>query len=360
MGWFSLLLAFLFLAGCVSKPETFPPRKVIKPLVWPPPPQRARITFLQEISFPRDIRRAGGWWSRIKEIASGRSTPTIIRPYGITLDPEENLLIADPGAHRIHIYHLPDRSYRSLPSRKDPLVLLTPIGVATDGEGRIYVSDSEAGKVYLLNRKGRFTGTLGEFQRPTGLTINRSLSRVYVVDTGKHRVRVYRTAGTHLFDFGKRGGGPAEFNYPTNICLDGRGNVYITDSMNFRVQAFDPDGHFLYTFGIAGDGPGAFSKPRGIGVDSDGHIYVADATFDNIQILNRKGRALLAVGSSGMEPGQFYMPSGLFIDARDRIFVADSYNKRIQVFQYLHKQEEHIRQTQNNHSGEEGQSGNTR
>ncbi len=336
----ALLTAVLLLSGCAvttGPSQPAPPQKSVKHLVWPPPPQEGRITFLREIILPRDLRREAGLWSRVKEIFGGKVKPAMVRPYGLTVGGDDLLLIADPGAQRVHLFQLRDGRYSTLPNPKDHLALLSPIDVAIDKEGRIFVSDSAAGKVYRFNAKGRFDATLGEFQRPTGLVLSPDGDNLYVVDTKAHRVRVYNPDGGHRFDFGHRGTEPGGFNFPTNIALDRDGNIYVTDSMNFRVQAFDPQGNPLYTVGQAGDGPGTFSKPRGIGVDSDGHIYVADATFDNIQILNAIGQPLLFVGSSGGNLGQFYLPAGLFIDDRDRIFVADSFNRRVQVFQYLKK-----------------------
>lgn len=337
------LFCFLYLlgqliGGCAAPPRR-PASEARQHLVWPAPPERPRITSMGDIAFPRDIRREAGIWSRIKEVLIGKKRTEMVRPYGLTVDAEENLLIADPGAHVVHIYHLPDGRYRSLPHSRDTVLLLSPIDVDLDGEGRIYVTDSAAGRVYLFQPDGRYDRSLGDFMRPTGLAVNKTLKRVYVVDTKGQRVRVYGTSGEHLFDFGRRGEGRKEFNYPTNICLDREGRVYITDSMNFRVQVFDPDGRFLTGFGQAGDGPGSFSKPRGIGIDGEGHIYVVDAAFDNIQIFNAQGGTLLYFGSPGEHLGKFYMPAGIAIDDKDRIFVSDSFNRRIQVFQFLHEEE---------------------
>ncbi len=330
-----LTLSLTACAGQVQMPtEPTPPAPLTR--VWPAPPERPRITLVREIQLPRDIRQKPSAWRKIVEFIAGKEPqPTLVRPYGVTVDPGERLLVADTGAQRVHIFDLNSGLYEKLPHPKDDLRLLSPIDVQVDGSGRIYVSDSEARKVHIFNAEGRLEKSLAGFERPTGLAVNKSLGQLLVVDTKAQQIHVFSTAGERLFSFGRRGGGNGEFNFPTNICLDRRGNIYITDSMNFRVQVFDPKGNFLSRFGKAGDGPGRFSKPRGIAVDSDGHIYVSDASFDNIQIFNIQGQILLYFGAPGVSPGEFYMPAGITIDASNRIFVADSYNHRIQVFQYL-------------------------
>ncbi len=337
-----LILVTVFFAGCSGASSQLQQKqKSTQPITWPPPPQQARITFEREIVFPRDISKDTGFLSLVKELFLGKNLPVIVRPYGLALDKKDNLLIVDTGGRRIHIFHLPEGKYRQIPSKKDNLVLFSPIDVDVADNGKIYVSDSEAKKVYVFNQDGLLETTVGKFMRPTGLAVNSLLARIYVVDTMAHQIRVYdSTSGKLLFDLGKRGEGPGEFNYPTNICLDSKGNLYVTDSMNFRVQIFDQDGDFISSFGTAGDGPGTFSKPRGIGVDSDGHIYVADAEFDNVQIFNSEGHILLYFGTSGSKPGEFYLPAGLLVDSNDRIYVADSFNQRIQVFQYLKEKTE--------------------
>jgi DNA-binding beta-propeller fold protein YncE len=225
-----------------------------------------------------------------------------------------------------------------------PGALLNPRGVATDAEGRIYVSDVSQNRVVVYDEKGDFQlamGLHGQLDKPVGVAINNALKRVYVVSTGStatqsHKITVFdATTGNVLFEFGGRGIEDGKLNFPTNITVDAAGKVYVMDSFNFRVQIFDADGKFLSKFGGIGNGFGQFSKPKGIGVDSEGHIYVSDAAFNNVQIFDQEGRLLLFFGEMGSRRGQFWLPAGLAVDAQDRIYVADQYNKRINVYQYL-------------------------
>ncbi len=328
----AMAMACVHAARVVPPP---PPNPAAGHLVWPPAPARPRITYLRDVILSRDRRPPRGFWHRLGRLFGKAARPRIIRPYGVAVGDEGALYIADPGAFRVHILDLSDGSYRFLPDRRDHLALLSPVGVVADGAGGCFVSDSAAAKVYRFDAGGRLQATIERFHRPTGVAFNQHLGRLYVVDTGDHRVRVFTATGDHLFDFGFRGDQAGAFNYPTNISVTTAGTIYVVDSMNFRVQRFDPDGNPLGSFGAAGDGPGTFSKPRGVALDSDGHIYVADATFDNVQIFDGEGRVLLYFGSTGTGPGHFYLPAGVAIDDRDRIYVADSYNRRVEVFQYL-------------------------
>ncbi|MCK4379354.1 MAG: SMP-30/gluconolactonase/LRE family protein, partial [Deltaproteobacteria bacterium] len=215
--------------------------------------------------------------------------------------------------------------------------LLSPIDLAADEQGTIYITDSKRGKIFRCRVDD---SQLTEFhtvslQRPTGIVYSSRFKQLYVTDTLAQQVVVLGLDGQERFRFGRRGQEPGQFNAPTAININRRGEVLVTDALNSRVQVFSADGHFLTQFGRPGDTSGTFAKPKGIAVDSDGNIYVCDALFDAVQIFDRHGRLLLEFGNSGSRPGQFWMPAGIFIDNHDTIYVADTYNRRIQIFRYL-------------------------
>jgi sugar lactone lactonase YvrE len=139
--------------------------------------------------------------------------------------------------------------------------------------------------------------------------------------------------GSVINSFGKRGQENGDFNFPTELRLDGP-DLIVVDAMNFRVQVFDRSGTFRYTIGKIGSDTGAVFRPKAVGVDSEGDLYVVDALWSVVQAFNRQGDLLYYFGGKGVLPGQFQLPSGMFIDHDDRIYVVDSFNRRIQVFRF--------------------------
>jgi DNA-binding beta-propeller fold protein YncE len=305
--------------------------------VWPPPPQTTKIQYIKNISGPSDIGMKKSWFKKTMDTLLGKdeTIEMLFRPYGVFAD-SSRIYVTDPGTRLLHIFDMGAKKYLSI-KEAGKKQLLSPIGVAVDKNGAIYLSDSVLKRVFLFDREGKYLREIGSdevFIRPAGIVLDGE--RLYVVDAHGHRIVVFsKKDGSFLYSFGKNGSGKGDFHYPTNIFIDKDGLLYITDSMNFRVQIFDRDGHFISMFGKHGDGSGDFSQPRGIAVDSEGHVYVVDALFDTVQIFDRDGRFLLAFGKTGKEKGEMILPAGLFIDEEDRIYAADSYNKRVQIFQYM-------------------------
>lgn len=304
---------------------------------WPPPPQEPRILYKGFIQEPRKRQTGNSWLAKIMSgvFGSEGNTSAMLRPYGVFAG-IDRVYVTDPGLGKLHIFDAGEERYFSV-KRAGEHDLASPIGIAVDGNGNMYVSDSVLRQVFLFDKEGNYLRSLGSpemFQRPAGIAL--ADDKLFVVDTHGHKIFVLsQKDGRLLSHIGRKGAEPGNFNFPTNIFVSREGLLYVMDSMNFRVQIFNPDGGFLTSFGKLGDGSGNFSKPKGIAVDSDGHIYVVDAHFDNVQIFDRQGNLLLVFGSSGNGKGEFILPAGIYISSSDRIYVADSYNKRIQMFQYL-------------------------
>ncbi len=315
---------------------------------WPPPPAAKRLVFVESFSGPEQLGlRERGLGPALKRLLFGRERREIGRPHGVAASAGgERICVADPGRRVVHVFDRRERRYVELKGRKGE-DFLSPIGVALDEAGNLFVSDSQRGKILVFDGALKFLYSIGGdegAQRPTGLAAARG--RLYVVDTLGHRVLVYRS-GTRpaqlLFQFGGRGTGTGRFNYPTDIAVSagGRltpggeaGRIYVNDSLNFRIQVFDAEGRFLQAVGRPGGASGGFQRPKGIALDSDENLYVADALSDAVQIFDRGGRFLLGFGGPGRTDGEFWLPAGVAI-AADRVLVADSANHRVQVFQYL-------------------------
>jgi DNA-binding beta-propeller fold protein YncE len=302
-------------------------------LIWPLPPEPPRIEYRGFIRSAADLGRQPGLLQRVASVLFGEDETEMLKPVAVAKNRVGMLVVADPGVPTLHFFDLEERRYRRL-EEKLASQLRSPVGVAIDDSGRVYVSDSVRRRVFVLEEGRRLVAELGAglLERPTGLALSPAQDLLYVVDTTSCRVVVFDRAGSRVGGFGKRGVEPGEFNSPTHISTAPDGTISVSDSLNYRVQRFRPDGALLAGFGRAGDGAGTFARPKGLAADAWGRTFVVDAAFENVQIFDSGGALLLAFGASGSGPGEFLLPSGLFLDSSNTIWVADSFNRRIQVF----------------------------
>lgn len=335
--WMVIAATLTFPLPSAQGAESSPSKTPVKPWIWPLPPDKPRVQHIRTFITPRDLGITKGFFAKLWEFIAGEDTvDRIISPHGITADGNDRVYVADWGGRCIHFFDFKKKKYDRYGTTKlGPLV--SPIGVALDGAGLLYITDSMLRRVFVFSgsKNTLVIGDKNSFQRPTGIAVNAAEKRLYVVDTLGHRVDVFSLEGKKQSSFGGRGTGPGEFNYPTHIALDRSGTLYVMDTLNFRVQVLDKEGKFLSQFGGTGTGIADLAKPKGIAVDSEGHIWVSDELRNSIQVFDREGRLLLIFGKTGIGRGEFNMPAGMFIDNSDRLFVADSYNYRIQMFQYI-------------------------
>ncbi|WP_456381040.1 6-bladed beta-propeller [Thiolapillus sp.] len=331
------LVAGTLLASCAGSPYSALQEDEEQNIVWPQPPGKARIRFVNEISNAADLGIQPGLWSRLAGWIAGGQGQRLIRPTAAVMTPEEVLYVADPGSRAVHRFDIRRNKYEII-RLKDGSPFRSPVALAIGPENRIYVSDSALNQIFLITGDKKqyaipFQTSIA-LDQPTGLAVDNE--RLYVVNTLRHEILAFDLEGQLLFRFGRRGAGTGEFNFPTMIWSEPSSRrLWITDSLNFRIQQFDQNGRFISTFGRPGDATGDLPRPKGVATDRHGNLYVLDSLHNSMQIFNPAGELLLYIGEQGQGPGQFWLPTGIFIDSKNRIFVADSFNSRVQIFRYL-------------------------
>jgi sugar lactone lactonase YvrE len=315
-----LALAAAGCAGAKKKPD----------LVWPPPPDTARIKFIRGFTRAEDLS-AGALTTAMRVLAPPPSDTAIAQPTGLALSPDDRflyvscaavgrLLRVDLGAGKMELFAVGEKDR---PQK--------PFSVATDAAGNVFVSDQGRNEIAAFQPDGKLLRRFGQdkLDKPAGIAIDRRRQVVYVVagasgTSSRHRVEVFSLAGEHLRTIGGRGAAPGEFNFPTNLGVGSDGNVYVVDMLNFRVQIFDPEGQVVSMFGSIGAGqPGTFIKAKALAFDSFGNIYVVDSEGGYVQMFNAKYQSLMAFGGRYQAPGFMLVPNAIAITAKNTIFVAD-------------------------------------
>ena len=341
----------LGLSACAQAPKKMT-EKEAAPLVFPLPPDDARFIYERTIRSSRDVDTSIAEASLQDILTGGGSsfkTARMQKPYAVAVH-KGRIFVSEPGAGLVRVFDVAGNKYFEI-GAEDPGKLNTPIGIDVDGAGNLYVADITIGAVMVYDRDGTFLRKLagskiGEpprFKRLSSVAVDKKGERIYAVDIGgtvrskpeDHRVRVFDVkTGNHLFDIGRRGYDPGEFNLAKDAVLDKDNNLFVVDSANFRVQVFDAEGKFLREFGQLGKQFGNFSRPKEIALDPAGNIYVIDAGFLNFQIFTPEGALLMAIGSgSGKDtPARYQLLSGITVDEDGRVYVVDQIFQKIDIF----------------------------
>lgn len=332
----------------------------ISKIVWPSPPELPRVEFKtiltgQKIDWagletPQRPRRS--WMDRLAgtqpdaQITNLRQQVgfQLLRPYGVAVDSEGNIYVADQGVGAIFIFSPSPNVKVQLIKNKVDASLPMINGLAIDDDGRIFVTDVKLHHVLVLDKQHQPIAEFGTgaLVSPAGIAIDKENRVVYVVDTQQDQVIVFDADSYKLLrrigTSGKKHEltSPGDFSLPTNVAVDKEGSVYVTDTLNNRVEIFDADGNFISQFGTAGDGPGHFARPKGIAIDRDGHIWVTDEVQSRVQVFNKAGQLLIYFGELGWYPGQFQALYGIASDERNnRMITTEQFPGRVQVFRYI-------------------------
>ncbi|MGA3181254.1 MAG: immunoglobulin domain-containing protein [Verrucomicrobiota bacterium] len=250
------------------------------------------------------------------------TSESVYFPSGVAVDAAENLYIADQGNNRIRkvgtngiITTVAGGSTGGdgVPATKARLT--APSGVACDSAGNLYIADTGDSGIRKVSTNGIITTVAGNgnqgYSGDGGTATNASLNtpvavaldaagELYIADQDNNRIRMVDTngiittvagdgplwpsAGTYSGDGGAATN--AGLNVPSGVAVDSFGSIYIADGANNRIRKVDTTGSITTLAGngskaYAGDGGlatnASLNGPYGVALDASDNLFIGDS-----------------------------------------------------------------------------------
>ncbi len=215
------------------------------------------------------------------------------QPVYASIDPQTlEVYVTDRPTGSIYIYDASGKFVRSY-TPADPIKNWQPIGMAFAPDGSLWVTDvsDPFHRVEQFDRQGallRTIGTAGQLNFPNGVAVS-AAGDLYVTDSNNGRLLVMDGQGRPLASIG-RGTGEGMLGLPRGVAVDDAGRLYVVDTTGQTVHRYltRPDGKpepkFLDDLGSPGAGDGQFQYPNDVAVDTRGHVFIADRENNRVQV----------------------------------------------------------------------------
>jgi sugar lactone lactonase YvrE len=212
---------------------------------------------------------------------------------GLAMDDDDRLFVSDGKMHRVLILNVKHEVEGQITEG-----LQDPVGLAIDTTNRfLYVVDTQQDQVIvydadtlkLLRRigtggKNHFLTTPGDFGAPQGVAVDGD-GNVYVTDTMNNRVEIFDADGNFISEFGKHGDGPGYFARPKGIAVDSDGHIWVADEMQDRLEVFNREGQLLTYVGMGhGEMPGQFKTLIGVAIDKHNRVFTTEQEPGRVQM----------------------------------------------------------------------------
>ena len=227
---------------------------------------------------------------------------------------------------------------------------LIPYGLDVDARGNVWIADRGNHRIQQFDSKGNFiskfgnevshpSSEMGKFHNPRHVEVDRNLEFVYVADSKNNRIQQFEINGTFVKAFGELGKKPGDFDLPTTIEQDSKGNFFVTERGNERIQKFDSNWIPILSWGTRGSANNQFCHLEHLALDKHDNVYVTDPQSDpgcsmqaRVLKFDSDGNFLTKIGSDEEGAGQLEDPEHLAIDTDGDVYISDRKNNSILIF----------------------------
>lgn len=160
-----------------------------------------------------------------------------------------------------------------------------PGNIAIDSADNIYIVDRSNTRVLLFNSNLQFRREVLKDNKTkiNDIKIDKQ-GNLYTLSTVEGIIRKYDSSGKKILEFGKRGKGKSEFNFPVSLAVDQKGLIYVVDQHKSKILVFDSKGKSLFDFSKLGWKEGRLAYPSFMFINNFGTIFIVDRDNSRISI----------------------------------------------------------------------------
>ena len=218
--------------------------------------------------------------------------------------------------------------------------LRSPIGLAVDGAGDLFVADGGNNRIVEVPAGGGAAIAIDPTVNGTGLNGPLGMAvggagDLFIADLNNNRVVEVPAGGGAAIAIGPTVSG-GSLNAPSGVAVDGAGNLFIANLDCICVVEIPVGGGEAIEIGPVVNGVG-LENPWGLAVDGMGNLFIADfnlvsptqpAIGNRIVEVPAGGGAATAIDPTVNSDGLSF-PYGVAVDVAGDIFIADTYNNRV-------------------------------
>jgi len=243
-------------------------------------------------------------------------------PIGVALDGAGNVFVTDAGNNTVQEI-LAAGGYTTVNAVASAYTagggFYIPEGVVVDGAGNVFVANSGRDIVVEILAAGGYTtvNTIGSiFNAPSGIALDKN-NNLFVSDAGTDSVKEILVAGGYKTVITLATG----LSGPAGLAVDSNENIFLADYHSNTVKEILAAGGYT-TINTLGSG---FFQPFGVALDANGNVFIGDQVNNAVkEILAASGYTIVKTVGSG-----FSQPVGVALDKAGNIFVADEGNQAV-------------------------------
>ncbi|HKI45115.1 MAG TPA: hypothetical protein VKA08_07295 [Balneolales bacterium] len=182
--------------------------------------------------------------------------------------------------------------------------------------GSIFIVETDQNRILEVDTAGQLLDSLGnygfgnyQFDEPVDVDATNGL-RIYVSDNGNNRIQIFDRHLQYLSSIADASNNPlTNTYYPTQLCIDNRGDLFFYDGRSHYVFSFDHYGK--YDRGFNTQALGAIHKPSDMICYGD-RLYLADPADGVIHMLSLGGGYLGFLAQAGKVQGIATVGNGIW------------------------------------------------